>query len=57
MSERDELARAIFVYDNGRLDQAAAEVEWEEVRGPNEPRYAYLIADGLIAAGYRKQES
>lgn len=51
MSARDELARDIFVADNSNAKDPAA--NWQE--GPASIRdYAYAIADGLLAAGYRK---
>jgi hypothetical protein len=54
MSDRDELAKDIFMSDNCRsLDP---EREWEEFFGKHKevPTYAHFIADGLLAAGYRK---
>lgn len=50
-SEREELARDIFIADNSNSPDPAA--EWETA--PRR-RYAYEIADGLLARGYRKEQ-
>lgn len=50
MSKREELARLIFIMDNHRSKDPAA--EWEASRARDFASYAYRIADGLIAAGY-----
>lgn len=53
MSEqRDELAREIFIADNYHARREFMEAEWAERSGGYQ--YAFWIADGLIAAGYRK---
>jgi hypothetical protein len=53
MSARDELARAIFLADNSGAPAGLMEAEWDQgMHGPDS--YAHNIADGLIAAGYRK---
>ena len=50
-AQRDELAREIFITDNARsLDPA---VLWDEA-DQERMHYAEVIADGLLAAGYRK---
>lgn len=50
MTERDELAKEIFIVDNSRMTREQAAAGWEEVQ----PEYAFHIADGLRAAGYRR---
>lgn len=50
MSARDELAQEIFLTDNHKFRDQAAK-EWD---ASERPEYVYGIADGLIAAGYRK---
>lgn len=52
MNERDEFARAVFIADNANLDTPQAAKDWDENREHHD--YAFAIADGLIAAGYRK---
>jgi hypothetical protein len=53
MSARDELARAIFLADNSGAPPGLMEAEWDQgMHGPDS--YAHNIADGLLAAGYRK---
>jgi hypothetical protein len=52
MSARDELARAIFLADNSSAPAGLMEAEWDN--NPPTDSYAHNIADGLIAAGYRK---
>lgn len=56
MNERDELAREIFMADNSASPDPAHEWEMTTRHNPAYSTYAYEIADGLIAAGYRKQE-
>lgn len=53
-AEREELARAVFISDNKAAPDP--EHEWEMTcrRNPAYADYAFDIADGLIAAGYRK---
>lgn len=50
-TQRDELARTVFIIDN-RLASNPARV-WDEADSDTR-YYAYAIADGLIAAGYTK---
>ena len=51
MSERDELAKMLFVTDNrGAFDP---EMEWRTAK-PEYQDYAYKLADAILAAGYRK---
>lgn len=50
-TERDELAKAIFIADNHKAPEVAAD-EFDE-RGPNTD-YTFAIAAALLAAGYRK---
>ena len=51
MSERDDLAKLLFVADNsGALDP---ELEWRTAK-PEHQDYAYILADAILAAGYRK---
>ena len=53
MSVRDELAKLLFTADNSAaLD---AELEWRTAK-PEHIDYAYVLADTVLAAGYRKQE-
>lgn len=49
--QRDELAREIFITDNARNEDPAA--LWDEA-DHERMHYAEVIADGLIAKGYRK---
>lgn len=53
-SEREELARDLFLADTAAVSipSGVAEKEWDEKREHND--YAYTLADSLIAAGYRK---
>ncbi|GAA3705745.1 hypothetical protein GCM10023081_47020 [Arthrobacter ginkgonis] len=50
-TEREDLARAIFIADNANAPDAAREWDWAD---DEKVAYAFAIADGLIAAGYRK---
>ena len=55
-TEREELARDIFLADNSK--HPAADIEWgalHAARITSGTSYAYNIADGLIAKGYRKE--
>lgn len=52
MSNRDEFARDLFIADNSSFPEGVAEKDWDENREHHD--YAYTIADGLIAKGYRK---
>jgi len=51
-SDRDELARDIFLADNSNAPPGLMEAEWDN--NPTAESYAHNIADGLLAAGYRK---
>ena len=51
-TQRDELAREIFISDNSHARRAVMEAEWSERSGGYQ--YAFWIADGLIAAGWTK---
>ena len=54
MSERDELAKMLFTTDNSAaLDP---DIEWLTAK-PEHMDYAYVLADAVLAAGYRKQAS
>ena len=53
MDEREELAREIFITDNHDNPMASYERDSEPSNMGHE--YAYNIADGLLAAGYRKE--
>lgn len=55
MTARDELAREIFITDNHHAKRIVMEAEWAE-RGRSQ-KYAYAIADGLIAAGYHRHRT
>lgn len=46
MMDRDQLAKEIFIADNGRLSRDVAEKEWEAI-SPERRSYAYAIAEGL----------
>jgi hypothetical protein len=51
-TERDELARDIFLSDNWK---APVELDWEKLQTVQKgDTYAHHIAEGLIAKGYRK---
>lgn len=52
MSARDELARDIFLADNVNAPAGLMEAEWDGNKG--DETYAHMIADGLLAFGYRK---
>lgn len=51
MTHREQMARDIFLADNSNLSEESALKDWNDpvIR----PDYAYVIADGLIAKGYR----
>lgn len=51
-TERDKFARDLFLVDNSSFPPGMAEKDWDERREHHD--YAYAIADGLIAADYRK---
>lgn len=53
-TEREELALDIFLADNGNIPEASLRQDWDEWPRQCRP-YAYNIADGLIAKGYRKE--
>lgn len=51
MSERDKLARLVFIADNtGAKDPSG---EWD-IAPSSYKEYAYRIADEVLAAGYAK---
>jgi len=54
VNERDELARDIFMADNSNAKDPAT--EWRDAPASVKD-YAYAIANGLLAAGYRKVEA
>ena len=58
-TERDELAKEIFLADNWRWSQDAALKDWDALSNSAQrgSTYAHHIADGLIAKGYRKAEA
>ena len=51
-TQKDELARDIFLADNTSAAPGLMEKEWDE--NPTTYHYAHAIAEGLIAKGYRK---
>jgi len=51
-TQKDELARDIFLADNSNAAPGLMEKEWDE--NPTTYSYAHHIAEGLIAKGYRK---
>jgi len=51
-AQRDEFARDLFLADNSSFPPGLAEKDWDESREHHD--YAFAIADGLIAKGYRK---
>lgn len=54
-TQRDELAREIFLADNARQPEAEALEDWGAALHITAGlTYAHGIADGLIAKGYRK---
>lgn len=54
MSEREDLAKLVFMADNSAAGDA--EKEWAFLRqSPKYLRYAYDIADAVLAAGYVKR--
>ena len=58
-TRRDELARDIFFADNNRAPRLDLLADWEALcksaaSTPSGNTYAHNIADGLVAAGYRK---
>ena len=52
-TQRDELAREIFLADNHNIRTIAVQ-EWAQNERPDRPEYVYGIADGLLAAGWTK---
>lgn len=53
MSEREDLAKLVFIADNSAA--ADPEIEWAILQqNPKYLRYAYDIADAVLAAGYVK---
>lgn len=54
--QRDELARDIFFADNAHAPKDRIQEDWEALGRSTQAgaTYAYAIADGLIAKGYRK---
>lgn len=52
-TEREELALDIFLADNGSIPEDSLRQDWAAEPETHRP-YAYNIADGLIAKGYRK---
>lgn len=54
MNDRDELAREVFIADNSGQSREDSLKDWAEYDFASEQSYAHTIADGLIAAGYRK---
>ncbi|MFI8414382.1 hypothetical protein ACIGB6_18155 [Paeniglutamicibacter gangotriensis] len=48
MMDREQLAKEIFIVDNGRFARDVAEEEWASA-GFNQQNYAYAIADGLAS--------
>lgn len=55
-SARDELARDIFIADNWRMSAPASIEDWDALEKSTHAgqTYCHHIADGLLAAGYRK---
>jgi len=54
MTDRYELAKDIFLADNWKNRDEALQ-DWQAVMlAQGDRTYAHAIADGLIAAGYRK---
>lgn len=51
---RDELAREIFIADNSAQTREDSLADWTAYGMAKDSTYAHNIADGLIAAGYRK---
>jgi len=51
-TQKDELARDIFLADNTSAAPGLMEKEWDE--NPTTYHYAHAIAEGLAAKGYRK---
>lgn len=54
MNARDELAREIFIADNGGQSREASLRDWSEYDFASDQSYAHNIADGLLAAGWTK---
>lgn len=55
MNQREELALEIFIADNSNQPREQSIQDWEVYRsGHQDFTYTHSIADGLIAAGYRK---
>jgi hypothetical protein len=61
MTAREDLAKLIYTTDNSNAPDPDA--EWRRAQrhstilGRVDAEYAYQIADGLIAAGYRKSKT
>jgi hypothetical protein len=54
MSERDELAKLLFVTDNDAAPEPEHEWEMTTRHNPAYAEYAFAMADAILAAGYRK---
>jgi len=54
MSDKDELAKLLFIADN--QDSEDPDHEWEMTtrHDPDFTKYAFALADAILAAGYRK---
>lgn len=58
-TQRDELARELFIADNSNQSREQSLVDWEWFEGANNYRgrneHYKNMAVGMIAAGYRKE--
>lgn len=55
MSERDDLAKLVFIADNNAAIDP--ESEWKQLQAtPKYLTYAYHVAEAILSAGYRKPQ-
>lgn len=54
MSDRDDLARLIFVADNWKQSEADSLNDWDAWTGGGKDSYAHRTADAILAAGWVK---
>lgn len=61
MNERDELALELFVGDNFNQSREKSIADWEyfhaEAKFQGRIEHYKIMADAILTAGYRKQES
>ena len=56
MSERDDLARVMYVADNWRQTEEESLKDWEIwISSSQRDTYVHRMADAVLAAGYKKK--